>query len=185
MNEYLLNITNYNTVYKLYYSKGKFKKLEHVSGKLPQLKHESLLKLAPQLEEAILILRTEYSGAIEWVYIQKKQSKSLFSELSKEYIDWYQERFKIKPKFTGIEGNALKQIIKHLEEQCFGDEEQVKAIWNAILSKWNEQNTFYQGQIELRQINSNLNIILRTIKYGKSATEKGEASAGGNFREKL
>jgi hypothetical protein len=187
MNEYLLNINSKGAtaVLKLTYKNNKFLKLEFVSGKLSQVQHESLMKLVPQLEPVILILKEEFKGRVEWVYIQKKESKSLFSAMAQLYLSWYQDRFKIKAKFTGIEGNALKQIIKHLEELSFGDESQILAIWENILQRWNEQTTFYRGQSELRQINSNLNIILRVIKYGKSATEKGETPNRGADSRKI
>lgn len=178
MNEYLLNINSKGSeaVFKLFYKRGKFFRLEQISGKLLQNQHESLMKLVPQLEEVILILRAEFEGRVEWIYVQKKDTQNLFRTLSDEYTQWYSERFKIKPKFSGVEGNAMKSIIKHLEELVFGDHEQVISIWSTILNNWDDQSTFFRGQTELRQINSNLNTILRTIKHGKKATEKGTAS---------
>ena len=101
MNEYLLNINSKGAtaVLKLTYKNNKFLKLEFVSGKLSQVQHESLMKLVPQLEACILILRQEYNGRVEWILIQR-ENKTLFKEINDFYHNWYQNKFKIKPKFT-------------------------------------------------------------------------------------
>jgi hypothetical protein len=171
-------------VFKLSYKNEKFHKLEFVSGKLTQQQHESVMRLCPQLESAILILKKEFEGRVVWEPIHETDAK-LYPWMLSVYSEWYYKRFEIKAKITGVECNALKQIIKHLEELAFGKEEEIKAIWQIIFEKWDEQSTFYKGQIELRQINSNLNTILRAIKHGKSATEKGEASGGSDYRKKF
>lgn len=171
-------------VFRLCYKNGKFHRLEAISSKLTQAQHESVMRLCPQLESAILILKKEFEGRVEWEPIHEAGTK-LYPWMLSVYSEWYFKRFDIKAKITGTEGNALKQIIKHLEELAFGNEDEIKAIWQIIFDKWDEQSTFYKGQIELRQINSNLNIILRAIKHGKSATEKGEASGGSDYRKKF
>lgn len=182
--KYLVKIKTVPAVFKLEYKNSKFHRLEHVSGKLNQKQHVFMMHLCPQVESAILILREEYKEKIEWEPIHEKGEK-LYPWMLSIYCEWYSKRFDIKAKITGTEGNALKQIIKHLEELTYGNEDEIKTIWQIIFDKWDEQSTFYKAQTELRQINSNLNTILRTIKHGKSATEKGEASTGSDYRRKF
>jgi hypothetical protein len=92
----------------------------------------------------------------------------------------------LKPKFSGVEGKSLKSIISFLRGVCSTDEE-AKDIWLAILSNWDIQTEFYKNQTELRQINSNLNIILKTFKNGKQSEQKRRKADddANDFREKV
>jgi hypothetical protein len=170
--------------FKLKYKAGRFLSIEHLKGKLNQKQHESLFLVAPQLEGAILILKDNFKGRVSWELVQK--DKSLYSFFVDEYLSWYETKFNLKPKFSGVEGKSLKSIISFLQGVCSTDEE-AKDIWLAILSNWDIQSEFYKNQTELRQINSNLNIILKTFKNGKQSEQKRRKADddANDFREKV
>ena len=171
--------------YRLKYKDGRFLSLEHLKGKMNQQQHEKLFMLCPQLEAAILLLELDFKGRVSWEKLTT-ESKSLDSALLAEYMSWYETKFGFKPKFAGSEGNALKQIITYLQQLPSTDEE-VRNIWNVILTNWNLQTEFYQSQTELRQINSNLNTILKTLKNGQPTDQprKQANDDADDFRKKF
>ena len=155
-----------NASFKLIYVNGYFKSLEKVNGKLSDKQHKWLMNFAPQLEKAIQILeldKTLKEKGFTWEKIEKFQSESLFKTMLDEYYSWYKEKLKIVPKITGIETKALKTIITHLGRMA-STEMEIIQVWNSIFQSWDNQTSFYQSQVELRQINQNLNTILRAIK---------------------
>ena len=160
-----------NAIYIVTYDDGRFKKLEKKSGKLANgEQHSKLMFLVPELEKAILILRNEYPPErVTWDLIEKPATKTLVRSLTDEYNKWYFERNAIKPKINGTEVNALKQIISYLNQQA-SSEDEVKAVFNSILTNWDNYSSFYQSQMELRQINHNLNTLLRLLKHGESTS---------------
>lgn len=160
--------------FELTYVEGYFKSLKVLSGKLTQAKHESLLKLAPQFEKVILLLEREYGEkGITWTKVSSK-SDSLFSMLLRAYCVWYEGKFQIKAKLSGVETNALKSIINHLVD-VFPSENEAYDVFCTILSGWESLPAFYQKQTELRQINSYLNVLLReagSIQAAETLDEK-------------
>ena len=170
---YTLSITNKNAKasYLLTYDKGYFKRIEKLSGKVTDAQHKWLMNLAPQLEKAILILETEWNPkGVFWEKQQKNGSNTLFKTMIDCYYSWYKERFNIVPKINGLETKALKDIITHLSRMATTEMEIIET-WNAVLSNWDYLTNFHQQQMELRQINQNLNIILRTIKENGGQTK--------------
>lgn len=170
--------------FKIKYKSGRFLSLEHLKGKLNQQQHEALFMVAPQLEAAILVLKNNFKGRVSWELVQKE--KTIFTFFLDEYLSWYEAKFKLKPKFSGVEGKALKSIIAFLQTVAEGDQE-AKDIWSTILTNWDGQTPFYQSQTELRQINSNLNIILKGLKNGKQTEQKRRKANddANDFRQKI
>lgn len=167
-----------NGVFELTYVGGVFKKLEQKSGKLvEQIQHERLLVLVPQLESAILILQENFKDKpITWEQISKG-SQSIIKQLTDEYYRWYQERNGIEPKIDGTEIRAMKLIYAYLLKLSTDDAE-VFAVWNSLLNNWDNYSDFYRHQMNLRQINSNLNTLLRLLKNGdKHSTTRGKAES--------
>jgi len=81
------------------------------------------------------------------------------------YFDFYEEREGIKPKMTGAEGKALKQMIVYLKTLGDGD---AVANFNAILLNWNLLGKWYSDKYDIKFINSQLNQIIRILKNGKT-----------------
>lgn len=96
------------------------------------------------------------------------------------YEEWYDNRIGMPVKYQVKDHAGMKQIVKYLSSavvkqypQIAEDELQLKTInaWKYILAKWDVLTPFYQGQVQLSQINSNLPNILHAIKASK--TPKG------------
>lgn len=191
-NQYKLTVysNGSNAVFLITYEAGKFKKLEKRSGRLAsQEQYSKLMFLVPELEQVILLLRNEYTPErVTWDLVEKSNAATLVRSLTDEYNKWYTDRNGIKPKLNGTEVNALKQIIAYLKQQA-STEEEVKAVFNSVLTNWENYSTYYQGQMELRQINHNLNTLLRLLKHGdKSNNPRKQAESvsddlRGRFKE--
>ena len=180
MNDYQVTITSKgaNLRLRLKYKDGRFKSLEWLSGQTAnQNQYEWLMKFAPQLEAAILILEIEWKGKVKWEKVEK--SESLWGWFIDQYSTWYFKITSLQPRITGTEGKALKSIIQHLNSVC-KNENEIKETWTLIFKRWNDLTAFYQSQTELRQINSNLNIILRQL----GSVSKAE-SLDDKFKEML
>ena len=163
---YILSINSKQAIaqYRLTYSKGYFKTLEKISGQVKDNQHKWLMNLVPQLEKVILILEMEWNEkGITWEKQEKNITGGLLKTMIDEYYSWYKEKFKIVPKINATEMKALKTIMQHLSRMA-STEMEIIQVWNSIFHNWENLTTYYQGQTELRQINQNLNIILRAIK---------------------
>lgn len=167
-----------NAVFVATYKNGRFAKLEHKSGKLAnQKQHASLMYLVPELEKAIEFLRLEYKDKpVTWSMVEKTEKDALIKRLLATYNEWYHNRNDIMPVINGIQVNALKSIANSLIRMS-SSEDEVVSVWQQLLSNWNSLSSFYQSQMELRQINSNINIILRTLK--------NENKEQNNFRQQF
>ncbi len=177
-NHYILNITSKgaDASYKVTYRNGKFFRLEAKRQKLSETQRNNLMMLVPDKEENISNIK--FNGVV-FVPEQKAGTKSLFSRFLDVYTNWYYLHTDINHRMNGIEGNSLKSIIKHLQNISVSDEEAL-VLWNQILSNWDKLNDFYKSQMELRQINSNINIILRQLK--DDGNSKSKAS---NYADEL
>lgn len=151
--------------FKLIYINGYFKSLEKMEGKLHSNdQHNYLMNFAPSLEKAIQVLQLEWNDkGVSWLKLETPASNNVLKTLLDEYYTWYQDKNGIKAKINGTEMKALKSIVTHLGNMVSTEMELI-GIWNAILMNWDNQTSYYQSQMELRQINLNLNTILRTIK---------------------
>jgi hypothetical protein len=164
--QYQLNIASAHCTarYKITYNKGVFHSLEKLTGKVTDQQHKYLINFVPLLESVIHILNMEWNKkGITWSEIEKKTPVTLLKQVLDIYYTWYKDKLGIVPKINGTENNALKEIIKHIGRMSQNEAEIINT-WGVILSNWDMLPEFYQNQTELRQINQNLNIILRTIK---------------------
>lgn len=190
MNKYVLHISgkSTNARFIITYKAGKFHKLERKAGKLNQKKWQWLKeKLVPLDENQIEAISELYSASgITYTLEGKKSTQSLYSKLLQPYWSFYEDKNEIPPRINAAEGKSLKDIISHLKKLS-ADEEEVLQLWTLILDKWDELEPFYQKQMELKQINSNINNILRQIKHGKgTSNQKRQArNASNDIRESL
>ncbi len=177
-NHYLLSISDDKTdaCFKLTYTNGRFKKLEGKRQKMPEDKRAVLMKLVPLKESDLKEIA--YSN----VTIDKLENNaSLYTQMLAEYSEFYIGRYEIAHNMNSIEGKALKSIITALKKQCSTDDETF-ALWKQILRSWNSLEPFYQKQTELRQINSNLNIILKELK---NVSKTNTGTYAGDFRSSI
>lgn len=94
------------------------------------------------------------------------KSISLYSQFNELYFQFYQNRVGIKPIFNSVDGKSLKSIIKYLTE--ISNNNDPAAAWKYILDNIDKWDSFYQDQLKLNQIYSNLPNILNNIKNGIS-----------------
>ncbi len=180
-NHYTLSITSKgaDASFKISYRSGRFLKMEAKRQKMSDEQRGKLMTLIPQKESDILSIN--YEGVrLE----QEIKSKSLFTQFNELYFEFYERLNKIKPRFNSTEGSALKSIIKHLTELST-DEQEALATWDAILKNWHKLEDFYSKQMELRQINSNINIILRQLKNGTGKSGQQSKNYADGIRESL
>lgn len=169
--EYIISINSKGCVAKVRakYRSGKFKSVELVSGKFAnQEQFESLLKLTPQLEQAIIVLQSEFEGRVSWEKVEKSPA-TLYTQMMGVYLDWYKQKNGLPAKVTGSDGSALKQIESYF--RGISSEELILEKWKSLFSNWNQLSDFYQQQQSLRQINHNLNSILRAVHQSGSTED--------------
>lgn len=169
MNNYILTITSKgaDAVFKLTYKDGVFFRLEAKRQDFKENQRDRLMQVIPHLEKGLEI--NSYNGVtIERELKEQSEFTQYLSEYSAKYL---QLSGGLQHRMNGIEGNALKAIIKHLESISTTPAEAF-ILWQQILSNWDKIEPFYAKQMELRQINTNINIILRQVKYGGTGKSK-------------
>lgn len=160
---YNIQITETGTDLKVTYRDNKFKKLEHLRGKLDDAMLRQLGRIVPRLESSIEQFKTAYKDKVTYTKIEKQ--KSLYSMFLSEWYTFYNTYSEgIEPKFTGADGNALKSIIAHLKKLSSNNDTEALALFKVILDKWHTLAQFHQDNTDLKYINSKLNIILNAIK---------------------
>lgn len=131
-----------------------------------------------------------------------KKGDPLFPVFMKTYYDWYKTKVGVAPKIDGGDGKALKLIVKYLrsindnpfvsanikesgEDDIVQENEAENVVsdkdldttktWDFIFANYDKWEKFYQKQLKLTQINSNLNNILNSIKNGKPGSTEGKS----------
>lgn len=167
-NKYQLEIKSHgsNAVFQVQYKNGKFFRLEKVKGKFANKEQKSgLFHVVPENEKNIERINTDFKDRVSFILLNTNKTTSLHSSMLGAFMEFYEEKNGLKARINGTEGRALKMIIKYFNDLGMNEELSLE-LWKAILSNWDKLDKFYQNQMELRQINSNLNIILRQLKNG-------------------
>ncbi len=171
---YTLTVTSKgsNASFIVSYRGGKFHKLERKTGKLAiQKQWNYLMRIIPEKEIEIQKINQQYTKrGVKYSLFVKEQTKTLYSQFMDAYFHFYETQVEIKPRINSVEGKAMKSIISHLQNICTDNVESFRT-WQVLLSNWHKLETFYAKQIELRQINSNINSIIRQIKNGKGSDQ--------------
>jgi hypothetical protein len=162
-----------------HYKSKKLKKLEHKNGEVSKSQYNNLMRVVPPSPAVINSYKEVYKDKVDYEEILPK-SATLFKQMMDEWYKWYEDQTNIAPKIDGVAGKHMKQLIAHLRKLSASDEE-VMAVFRSILYDWEKLPEFYQEQREIRQINSNVNIILTKIKHGQ--TKGSDISEG--FRANL
>lgn len=96
---------------------------------------------------------------------------SLHSKFIEVYCNWYLRKVGAKYKMSGgPDGNAVKQMISYIKlaqkEKTGIDSTDIEVIgaWEFILENYAKWESFYQAQMKLAQINSNLPNIMANIR---------------------
>ena len=93
------------------------------------------------------------------------------NSLIKIYCDWYEEKLSVKYKFSGgQDAKAIKEISQYIHgavKKRQGREptqEEIEHGFRGILGSFDKWDSFYQSQLKISQVNSNLPNILANIK---------------------
>ncbi len=171
---YILTITSKgsNARFVVSYRSGKFHKLESKNGRLKEQKQwNGLMSIIPKKEADIENINTQYhERGVRYTLMLKEAPKTLYAKFMDAYFLFYETQSEVKPRINAVEGKALKSIISHLQSIC-GDDLEALGTWEVILSNWNKIEAYYAKQMELRQINSNIDRIIRQIKDGKGTDQ--------------
>ncbi|MCO5229576.1 MAG: hypothetical protein M9958_00330 [Chitinophagales bacterium] len=158
------------------------KRLERKRGTLNDKQWDALMQVVPSSPDKIDIYISRYKR-VRYLKEDDRQ-KSLFTNLMEIYSTWYQSHTGISPRINGTTGMHLNQIIAYLQKQSV-EATEVQLVFESILNSWDKLPDFYQAQTELRQINSNLNIILNFLKNGQSDSKSKANSLSDDFRRSI
>lgn len=94
------------------------------------------------------------------------------------YCDFYEQRVGVRPDFTKADGVAAAGLRKFLKDNCREkSEEGALNSLHYIFQNWDKLEPFYQDQLKLSQIRSNINNIMNQVKNGtakKQSTIEGK-----------
>ncbi|EGV44290.1 hypothetical protein BZARG_759 [Bizionia argentinensis JUB59] len=170
-NHYNIEVLETQTHLKVTYRDDKFRKLEHLRGKLDDAMLKQLGRIIPRSESSMQSYINHYQSKVSYTKIETK--KSLYTQFLDEWTAFFEQFSGLPPKFTGADGNSLKSIITYLTKLSAGSETEALALWKIILSKWHTVKEFHQQNTDLKYINSKLNIILHEIKQQGNTFTQG------------
>ncbi len=163
---YSVEIIKKKVFLKVTFRNGKFRKIEHLRGKIDRQLMDSLGKVIPVGENEISFLNKKWFKKINYE-IEVKKHISLYDQMVAKWFDFYLDWVGVKPKYTGADGKALKQIAKYLRSQSTS-EDSALSDWCAILDNWEYLSDFHKKQKDLKYINSKLNVIINELKKDTS-----------------
>lgn len=169
-NYYNIEIIETSTHLKATYRDKKFRKLEHLRGELSKAMMLQIGRIVPRHEDDFKDFETLHQGKIS--YTKTAEEKSLYSQFNSEWYRFYNNNFKIPPKFTGADGKALKGIITYLKSVSSTELEALE-LWKVVLDKYDTLSDFHKANCDLKYINSKLNIILNAIRKENSTNATG------------
>lgn len=184
---YRLTLTKSDTVFKVTYRSGKFKRIEKTKGELTDKQLVHLGRVIPPVESQIQTFNETFHDSITIEPFEaKKGGKTLYSEFISAWFLFYEKFTGIEYSFSGIDGKAVHQIIAKLMKLC-GDESEALQVWNILLDSWKNLDKFHHQHTDLKYINSQLNNLLVAIK--KSTADNGtvfnramESQTGKDFK---
>lgn len=190
-NNYILTITSKgaDARYIVSYRNGNFFRLEHKNGKLAtEQQWERLNKVVPQKEEGITKVESFFeSKGVTYSKVVQEKKESLHKKMMDAHYSFFKDENGFYPAIDGVAGKSLNFLIIKLRKICANDDTEVFVMWELILSNWHKLEEHYAKQHELKQINSNINTIIRQIKDGKgiSQARKKANSNANDLRESL
>jgi len=164
-----------NTRLAVWYRGGQLHKWQLAAGKLLPSWYEQLYRVIPFCEQQIPVYATRHVATVEYTPAGAKP-KGLYHEYVSAWFAFYRHLAGVDPKFGGIEGNALKQIVSYLEGVSAQPADGL-ALWQYILGNWSRLNAFTRGKPQLTFINSQLNSIIIQLKHGQTGSNKTRSDA--------
>ncbi|MBS9774996.1 MAG: hypothetical protein KGV59_07585 [Tenacibaculum sp.] len=161
---YTIEIISKKLFFKATYRNNKFRKLEHLRGELDQEIMDAIGQTIPVNEDDIGDFNKKWFKRVNYqIEVKQAKSESLYKRFLDEWFNFYQQMNGIKPKFTGTDGKALNQIIGYFK-QLTDTEDEALTGWQLILDNWEYLSDFHKKQVDIKYINSKLNVIITEIK---------------------
>ena len=164
----------------VWYRNGKFNKLEVRRGELKRMHFNQLaVWVPPTLKELEQVAKR---SAIDYRQVGGRASgQSEFQKYVEAWFAAYQGKHEVEPKFDGSEGKALKGIMKYLGD-ISENQEAAFGTWTYLLENWHKLDDFYQKNMDLKFINSQLNKIIINLK---DVTKEAAGHNAANLRQQL
>lgn len=183
---YNIEVLQTKTHFKATYRDGKFRKLEHLRGKVDRPFMLAIGRILPLYTDDIPEFNKTHEGKVNYTIIT--QEKSLHTQFMSEWTLFYENYANIPPKITGADGKALKGIVGYLTKVSKTEAEALDS-WRMILDRWSGLSKFHQENTDLKYINSKLNLIINAIKRSTNNsqdnfTKSMESQAAKSFRFK-
>ena len=161
---YNIHILKTKTDFKAVYRAGKFKGVHHSRG---DLDHNQALKyvgfLLPVRESGMNDFIKKHKDQAVYTNLSDAKPITVYTQFKNAWTLFFEKHNNISPKHEGAETNALKKIIAYLKRINNGDVFLALENWNLILSNWSSLSDFNQEQMDLKIINSRLNVIIREL----------------------
>lgn len=159
---YIIEIIKPKLFFKATYRNGKFRKLEHLRGKIDRSLMNNIGRAIPVDEDDLESYKIEFKNRVKY---QKKASNppSLYRQFLQEWFIFYENFMKIKPNFNKVEGSHLKKVVNYLKS-ISKDETEALELWRVILQSWHRLDKFYRNSADLKFISSQINKILINVR---------------------
>ncbi len=107
----------------------------------------------------------------------KDKTPSTYTTCMDHYHNFHIEKVGVKPDINATSGKALKQTIAYITKIVIKqDDDGITSAFKFILDNYPLWDKFYQNQLKLNQIYSNITNIIKNIKDGKKSTSKYDQS---------
>ncbi len=160
-NKYITTFTAYPMVFVATYSAGKIKQILYKRGKFNLEQWLKITKAIPLLEKDIEAIPKRFKGTVKMEKVLREVSE--YQKWLDVYLEWHSTACGFPAKMDGIQGKALKSIQKYLIENSANNEEAL-LVWGSVLNNWPNYEEYYQKQTKLNQINSNLQLLIKSLK---------------------
>ena len=159
-------------------NKNESEKIELIEEENPKI--ENAIMENTLLENPIMENPTLHN-----IYIQKKEEQNKdYTKYLNIYFDFFKIKNNFPPKLNGMEGKALKQIIKYLQNVT-GDGLKAFQSFEYILSHWNDLSPYNQSKMRLVDINSNLANILIELKNNSNKNKSTSGKINKAYNETM
>ncbi|MCT4647587.1 MAG: hypothetical protein N4A74_21545 [Carboxylicivirga sp.] len=179
MTDYILEHEK-GSIIATYSKAGKLKKIIAKKGVLDFVLIDAFI---PDIESDITIHHAS-GGTHTFLKPYTPVKDDFFTKAQKAWFEFYQKRSGLEYRFTKVDGGALKSIGKHLVTVS-GDSFEALQTWKYMLNNWDQLDTFYRNNADLKFINSQLNKILNLLKNGKQTSQGSTSANNGGLRRKV
>ena len=172
----------YITLWVWYKTNGNLQKIEVRRGELKRIHLMQLSWWVPPTEKELEQRKKQNPGVIYQLVAGRGSSKSIYQAYVNVWFSRFQEITDgLEPKFDGADGKALNSIIKYLNDVSENPEAALNTF-DALLSNWNKLDEFYQKNLDLKFINSQLNKIIINLK---DVTKEAAGHNAADLRQQL